>query len=466
MIGTGWTVTTGDTPRPFRVKILGTLQDGIGPGRDLIVIKVSDLPGKHVISQGGGIWAGMSGSPVYLGSKLAGAVSYGFSNGPSRIGGMTPAGQMHRITTYSASTARRPPVGPAARRPCAPRWRTRRACPRRACRSLHRLAVPVVVTAAPGKLRNRLTTHPAPRARQHQGAEPAPRRPRRPPRHWRRRPSRVATWRASSPAATSPSPRWAPRHRSAATRCSASVTRSRATARSPSVLPAPSPSPSSMTRPGTPFKLANIGHTFGLLDQDRQSGIRATVGSAPRSIPVSARVRATDSGYIRLGRTSVTTSSWVPIVAANHLLYDIIAATDSEGAGTAAAHLDHQGDPAQRPALDARPLRPGGQHGHRGAGVGTAAARPAVADRRHGHREGPLRQRGHPGHGQPGRQGSTSSSPRSCPATAVPGRSAPPSRRIRATSCGSRSGSRSGRVAGPARSWVSRCPRRRRAPAS
>ncbi|MCY7417250.1 MAG: hypothetical protein LH650_01915, partial [Chloroflexi bacterium] len=79
MVGTGWTVATGDTPRPFRVKILGTLVDGIAPGRNLIIIKVSDLPGEQVISEGHGIWAGMSGSPVYLNGKLAGAVSYGFS---------------------------------------------------------------------------------------------------------------------------------------------------------------------------------------------------------------------------------------------------------------------------------------------------------------------------------------------------------------------------------------------------
>ncbi len=156
MVGTGWTVTTGDTPRPFRVKILGTLQDGIGPGRDLIVIKVSDLPGKHVISQGGGIWAGMSGSPVYLGNKLAGAVSYGFSSGPSRIGGMTPAGQMHRITTYAAAAAEHRTV----RLPAAMRTRVARATgvTTTSVTALQRLAVPVVVTAAPGKLRNRLTT--------------------------------------------------------------------------------------------------------------------------------------------------------------------------------------------------------------------------------------------------------------------------------------------------------------------
>ena len=158
MVGTGWTVTTGDIPKPFRVKILGTLQDGIGPGRDLIIIKVSDLPGKHVISQGGGIWSGMSGSPVYLGNKLAGAVSYGFSNGPSRIGGMTPAGQMQRITTYSAATGTE---HRSVRLSSSMRTKVARAAGVHSASvsTLHRLAVPVMVTAAPGTLRNRLTTN-------------------------------------------------------------------------------------------------------------------------------------------------------------------------------------------------------------------------------------------------------------------------------------------------------------------
>ena len=65
---------------------------------------------------------------------------------------------------------------------------------------------------------------------------------------------------------------------------------------------------------------------------------------------MTARVRATDTDDTRLGRTSVTTSSWVPIVAANHLLYDVIAATDSEGPGTASLTWTIKG------------TRPNGQH--------------------------------------------------------------------------------------------------------
>jgi hypothetical protein len=64
MTGQGLTVVRGATPQPFAVEILGVLENGIGPDRDMIIIEVSDLPGRSVISAGGGIWGGMSGSPV------------------------------------------------------------------------------------------------------------------------------------------------------------------------------------------------------------------------------------------------------------------------------------------------------------------------------------------------------------------------------------------------------------------
>jgi len=87
MVGQGLTVVHGTTPQPFRVKVLGVLANGIGAGRDLIIVEVSDLTGHHVVDRGGGIWAGMSGSPVYLNGELLGAISYGFTSAPSRIGG-------------------------------------------------------------------------------------------------------------------------------------------------------------------------------------------------------------------------------------------------------------------------------------------------------------------------------------------------------------------------------------------
>jgi hypothetical protein len=107
MTGEGLTVVTGSTPQPFDVEVLGVLPDGIGAGHDMIMIKVSDQPGRHVVDQGGGIWAGMSGSPVYVGGQLLGAVSYGFTAAPSTIGGLTPAADMLDLLGLRGAAAAR-----------------------------------------------------------------------------------------------------------------------------------------------------------------------------------------------------------------------------------------------------------------------------------------------------------------------------------------------------------------------
>jgi len=113
LVGEGRTVVTGDTPQPFRVEVLGVLQDGLGAGRDLIMVTISDLPGGDVVSQGGGIWEGMSGSPVYVGNQLLGSVSYGFTAGPSRIGALTPAADLLGLLDLSGARAARADRAPA-----------------------------------------------------------------------------------------------------------------------------------------------------------------------------------------------------------------------------------------------------------------------------------------------------------------------------------------------------------------
>jgi SpoIVB peptidase S55 len=100
MIATGWTVTEGDTPVSFTAEILGVLKDGIGPGRDMIVVDVS---GPVIDNNGGGIWFGMSGSPLYIGGRLVGAVALGLTGGPSSIGGVTPAEDMMKILDYPSA---------------------------------------------------------------------------------------------------------------------------------------------------------------------------------------------------------------------------------------------------------------------------------------------------------------------------------------------------------------------------
>ena len=76
------------------------MQDGIWPGLDFILIEVSG----PVIDGTGGIAAGMSGSPVYIRGKLAGAISYSFFASDQRIGGMTPAEATIDLFSYPRGT--------------------------------------------------------------------------------------------------------------------------------------------------------------------------------------------------------------------------------------------------------------------------------------------------------------------------------------------------------------------------
>ncbi|MBF4163761.1 SpoIVB peptidase S55 domain-containing protein [Nocardioides acrostichi] len=89
---TGLTVETGTTPEQFTGTVLGTITDGIAPGLDMIMVDL-DSP---AIERAGGIWQGMSGSPVYIDGQLIGAVAYGLSWGPSPIAGVTPFSEMQR----------------------------------------------------------------------------------------------------------------------------------------------------------------------------------------------------------------------------------------------------------------------------------------------------------------------------------------------------------------------------------
>lgn len=83
----GLTVSEGTTPEPFTGEVLGVLDDGIGAGRDMIMMDLTSA----AIDEAGGIWQGMSGSPVYAeDGRLIGAVAYGMAWGTTPIAGITP----------------------------------------------------------------------------------------------------------------------------------------------------------------------------------------------------------------------------------------------------------------------------------------------------------------------------------------------------------------------------------------
>jgi hypothetical protein len=92
MKGTARTVFRGSEPEEFNVEILGILPGGIGPQQDLIVGKLSGGSAERT-----SVFAGMSGSPVYIDGKLVGAISYSFPFSKEPICGITPIEQMIAI---------------------------------------------------------------------------------------------------------------------------------------------------------------------------------------------------------------------------------------------------------------------------------------------------------------------------------------------------------------------------------
>lgn len=97
MRGTAKTVFHGTASEDFNVEILGVLPNWIGPRQDMIVGRLSGANAERTF-----VFAGMSGSPVYIGGRLVGAISYSFPFAKEPICGITPIEQM--ISTVVSST--------------------------------------------------------------------------------------------------------------------------------------------------------------------------------------------------------------------------------------------------------------------------------------------------------------------------------------------------------------------------
>ena len=106
MVGIGRTVFEGSTVEEFKVHILGTLKNVVGPRRNLVLARLEGGPLAKT-----GVIAGMSGSPVYVDGRLLGAVSYAlgqFSKEP--IAGITPIGEMTEATALGGAVQSTRPV--------------------------------------------------------------------------------------------------------------------------------------------------------------------------------------------------------------------------------------------------------------------------------------------------------------------------------------------------------------------
>lgn len=337
MTGTGYSVSEGRDPDPFSVKVLGVIPDGVAAGRDMIVVEASGA----AIDRAGGIWYGMSGSPVYVGGRLLGAIAQGLTIGPSTIAGVTPAEDLVDVAGYpvappgvfgsnagpgfgfvplppgvlsTIAKATGTPVGqvgsalvplrlPFSASGLSPRGMSRlRAYVERAHLSL----VPYVGSSAS------LGTAAA-------GAE-----------RLERGDNFVAslsygdvslsdvgttTYVCNGKAVAFGHPL----EFTGRTSMGANAGDAVAIVRDPAY---------------GPFKLATIGGGVGRVDQDRSAGVRAVLGEPPATTPIRTSVTALDRGRTRDGATDVVLEPWTPFIAFLHLSENVSATVDTAGGGS------------------------------------------------------------------------------------------------------------------------------------
>jgi hypothetical protein len=331
----GLTVSRGKDPEQFDVTVLGVLDDGVAVGHDMIIVDVHDYPAMDDPHNGShGIWAGMSGSPVYTNEatpRLIGSISFGLSLGPSTIGGVTPAAELDAVLGRPAAAAF---ARGGVRAPAALQKRmvaTGAVSAREAASRFEQLPIPLAVSGlAQGRLQafaDRLPGH------QH-----------------------FIPFRAglTGPAGAVGDPdEIQPGSNFAAAISYGDVTAAgvgTTTARcDDSVVAFGHPfnfdGPTSLSVHNAtaikiqndpafvPFKIANIGGLVGTLDQDRTSGIRALLGDAPTPVVVTSRI-TDNGGAAQQGETDVNRTSDAPNVAAFHLLGDVDSVIDRIGAGS------------------------------------------------------------------------------------------------------------------------------------
>ncbi len=322
----GLTVDQGTTPERFEAKVLGVIDDGIAPGLPMIVAVTSG----DAIEAAGGIWAGISGSPVYLDvdgePQLVGSVSYGLAAG-SPIAGITPAAEIYKLLDGAVDAA-------------APRVELTAAIERKIVASgaataeevaegLNRLPIPVGVTGVSSARMRRVS------------------------RMIRRTVAGVRVYAAGRAAAVPTANGLVAGGNVAAALSYGDVTSGgigTVTAvcgdeallfghpffwtgatqlsahQASAVVVQPDPIFGS-------FKVANIGAVVGTVDQDRLTGLHTELGPVPVTTPVRTSFTAADTGASRTSATNVVVPEFVSTVAAIHVLVNLDRVHDRIGRG-------------------------------------------------------------------------------------------------------------------------------------
>jgi SpoIVB peptidase S55 len=330
LAGVGYTVSSGTTPEPFTARVIGVLADGIAPGLDMIIVE-TDSPAIRAV---GGIWFGMSGSPVYTGDgRLLGAVAYGLSAAPSPIAGLTPGEEMRKLLSLPSAAQQRTPTRVRLSATLQARIvRTGAATAAEAQAGMRQLPVPLGISGLAGAHYDKVA-----QATASSGKVAA-----------------VPFRAAAAPSAPASPSEIVPGGNFAAALSYGDVTFSglgTTTAVCDSLALAfghpftfggrvaysAHTADALYVQPDDlfgPFKVGNLGGVAGTVDQDRLAAIRARLGAGPVPIPVTATVSGAGTGLTRTGTTQVNMDVDLPSLAALHLLSNFDRTFQKIGEGT------------------------------------------------------------------------------------------------------------------------------------
>lgn len=332
-VATGYTVSKGTVPESFSAEILGILPDGIGPGRDMIIVE-ADSP---AIEKAGGIWFGMSGSPVYVGEELIGALAFGLAWGPSNIAGLTPAEDLLNLVDRPQASARKVPrrvtLPPRLVRKVARATNTR---VEDTGNTMRLLKTPLSVSGV-GSPRLDVVDDTV-----------------------RREKLSLLPFAGSSASATPPTTTEAPEPGGnfaavasygdvsfAGIGTTSYVCSGKAVAFGHSFYGYPLGNTALGANLADaitivedplfgPYKLGTVADTLGLLDQDRFAGVRALLGETFPLTPITSTVETEDGFSTREGETDVVDKEFAPFAAFIHMLGNIDFTLDKIGRGSSA----------------------------------------------------------------------------------------------------------------------------------
>jgi SpoIVB peptidase S55 len=329
MTGEGWTVSQGTTPEQFTGTVLGVLPDAIAPGRDMIIIEATS----PAILEAGGIWAGMSGSPFYINDKLVGVVAFGLSGlGASPIAGLTPAAEIRRVHQYPIASTASAPAKVKLSKALARKVARRAGVSLRAASTLSRLKTPVSVSGLSSRGLRRVNAFA------------------------RRAGANIVAYRGASATAVPPADpaEIVPGGNFAAALSYGDVSIAGvgttsyvcderavafghpffafgATSAAASVANALTVHHDGVT---TPFKVATVGGTVGILDQDRLGGIRTLLGTTPETTLIESSLHSRDTHRFRHGETEAVLDDFMTDFAFLHTLGNVDTVQDAIGEGS------------------------------------------------------------------------------------------------------------------------------------